>query len=57
MADAAVGIKVSVRCRPFVQTDRLGVKLTTIDDENGEIELLHSKVCHIQSFNCFFWHD
>ena len=41
----SVGIKVSVRCCPFVQTDKLGVKLTTLDDENGEVELIHTKVC------------
>lgn len=45
MSAAGVGIKVCIRCRPFVEeADRLGVQLTTVDEEDGEVELLHTKV-------------
>ncbi|GBG29743.1 Kinesin-like protein [Hondaea fermentalgiana] len=42
MADG-VSIKVCVRCRPFTKDDQLGVKMTQVDEENGEVELLNSK--------------
>lgn len=42
-------IRVSVRCRPFVQNDTLGVQMRTIDDETAEIELINSKVTYFLS--------
>jgi hypothetical protein len=42
MSEDTIGIKVAVRCRPFVNDDKLGVKLVQVDDDNGEVELLNS---------------
>ena len=39
----SVSIKVSLRCRPFVVDDALGVNMITVDSENGEVELLNTK--------------
>ena len=36
-------IKVAVRCRPFSQTNRLGVHMVQRGPEDGEINLLNSK--------------
>eukprot|EP00924_Labyrinthula_sp_SR-Ha-C_P007575 maker-scaffold_42-snap-gene-0.53-mRNA-1 protein AED:0.04 eAED:0.04 QI:0/0/0/0.66/0.8/0.66/6/0/1391 len=42
----SVGIKVCVRCRPFVEKDKLGVKFSNTNEageSKGEVELLASK--------------
>ena len=36
-----ISIKVSVRCRPFVLDDKLGVKIRQMSDEEGEVELIN----------------
>jgi hypothetical protein len=38
----SIGIKVSVRCRPFTCDDKLGVFLTQPGEEEGEVQLLNS---------------
>eukprot|EP01038_Epipyxis_sp_PR26KG_P012422 gene12422-16660_t len=38
----SVSIKVAIRCRPFTEPDRLGVKLRQISEELGEVELINS---------------
>ena len=44
-------IKVAVRCRPFTLDDRLGVQMTQLGDEEGEVRerLLsrHEFVCSV----------
>jgi hypothetical protein len=37
----ATSIKVSIRCRPFTEDDKLGVKLHQRSDEEGEVELIN----------------
>ena len=39
----SVSIKVAVRCRPYVQDDKLGVHMVQVSDEEGEINLVNSK--------------
>ena len=38
----SVSIKVAIRCRPFTEDGRLGVKMRQLGDEEGEVELLNS---------------
>ena len=38
---AEIGIKVSVRCRPFTIDDELGVIMTQTDEEAGDVELIN----------------
>ena len=38
---AEIGIKVSVRCRPFTIDDELGVIMTQSEEEAGDVELIN----------------
>lgn len=37
----SVSIKVAIRCRPFTIDGRLGVSLSQVEDEQGEVELIN----------------
>lgn len=37
----SIGIKVAIRCRPFTEDDKLGVKMRQVGEEEGEVELIN----------------
>lgn len=55
MSDTTIGIKVAVRCRPFVNDDKLGVKLVQFDNDNGEVELLNSDYTTVRFPFSYAW--
>jgi hypothetical protein len=38
---SGVSIKVAIRCRPFSQAGKLGIKMRTVSEEDAEIELIN----------------
>lgn len=51
----SVSIKVSIRCRPFVKDDQLGVRLMQTGEETGEVELLNSKYATTRFAFSYAW--